>query len=74
MGASLAEHNVGLVALVVLMGRWLDLYLMILPSQPKATPAFGIIEAGLLLGAAGIALWAVDFALGKLEVVQPVKV
>jgi hypothetical protein len=53
------------VAFAVLIGRWLDLYLMILPSQSNVIPAFGFIEAGLLLGAAGVFLWAVDRALGK---------
>jgi hypothetical protein len=52
-------------ALIVLTGRWVDLFMMILPSQPNAVPAFGAIEVGLLLGAAGAFLWAVDFALSK---------
>lgn len=43
------------VALVVLVGRWLDLSLMILPPVAGASPAFGIWEAGTLLGAFGLA-------------------
>jgi len=44
------------VAVVVLVGRWVDLYLMVLPSTIGTTPQFGIWEAasvGLLLGAFG---------------------
>ncbi|MGE5193994.1 MAG: quinol:cytochrome C oxidoreductase, partial [Deltaproteobacteria bacterium] len=63
-------YILGGVALVILMGRWLDLFEMILPSQPNALPAFGVIEAGLLLGAAGAFLWAMDFALSD-DVVDP---
>jgi hypothetical protein len=44
------------VAVVVLIGRWLDLYLMVFPSTIGATPVFGLWElasAGLLVGAFG---------------------
>ena len=44
------------VAVLALVGRWLDLYLMIFPSTLESTPAFGIWEiasAGLLLGSFG---------------------
>lgn len=39
----------GVVAALVLLGRWVDLFLMIFPSQPAAG-APGPIEAGVLLG------------------------
>jgi hypothetical protein len=42
------------VAVVVLVGRWLDLYLMILPPYTGAQPAFGAWELGLMLGALGL--------------------
>jgi hypothetical protein len=42
-----------IVSLVVLAGRGLDLYLEIFPAA-SAQPAFGLAEAGLLLGAAGL--------------------
>ena len=42
------------VAMVVLAGRCLDLYLMIAPPFEGAKPAFGIWEAGLLAGTAGV--------------------
>jgi hypothetical protein len=41
------------VAAVVLIGRWLDLYLMILPPVLGDTPGLGIWEAGLLAGGVG---------------------
>jgi len=42
------------VALVVLAGRWLDLFVIIVPSQREMLANPGGIEAGLMLGAAGI--------------------
>jgi hypothetical protein len=42
------------VAVVILAGRWLDLSLMILPSQGERLAVPGAMEAGLVLGAAGI--------------------
>ena len=55
----------GIVAVVILIGRWLDLTVMIFPSQGSETAAFGIIGAGLLVGALGVFLLAVSFNLGK---------
>ncbi len=43
----------GAVSVVILAGRWVDLFLMVFPSQGNAAPVLGAIEAGLLLGAAG---------------------
>lgn len=47
------------VAVAVLVGRWLDLYLMILPSVAPDAPPFGAWEAGGALLAAGafVAAW-----------------
>jgi hypothetical protein len=42
------------VAVLVLLGRWLDLYLMISPPSMGAKPAFGVWEFGLMLGAVGL--------------------
>ena len=53
------------VAIVVLMGRWLDLYLVVFPSTLKGTPVFGLWEiAGmvLLVGAFG---WLFFRSFGK---------
>ena len=44
------------VAVVVLIGRWVDLYLMVFPSTIGETPVFGVWElasAGMLVGATG---------------------
>jgi len=44
------------IAVVVLLGRWLDLYIMIFPATVGSTPVFGIWEiaaAGLVIGAFG---------------------
>jgi hypothetical protein len=61
--------TLGTVAVVVLAGRWVDLYLMILPSQKGAVPALGAIEAGLLLGMGGIFALAVFQGLSKAALV-----
>jgi hypothetical protein len=42
------------VAVVVLLGRCLDLYLMIIPPFAGPNPAFGVWEVALLLGAFGV--------------------
>ena len=39
------------VSVVILLGRWLDLYLMILPPLAGAEPVFGVWEVGLMIGA-----------------------
>ena len=65
--AKRSPRILGIVALVVLIGRWLDLTMMIFPSQENAVPAFGAIEAGLLVGASGVFLLTVFFTLGKLS-------
>ena len=41
------------VAVIVLLGRWLDLYLIIQPPFMGAKPLFGAWEFGLMLGAVG---------------------
>jgi hypothetical protein len=42
------------VAMAVLVGRWLDLYLMIFPSVFPDAPVFGVWEVGIALGIAGV--------------------
>ncbi len=41
------------VCVVVLLGRWLDLYLMIVPAVSPAQPLLGFLYAGLIAGAGG---------------------
>ncbi|PWT81654.1 MAG: hypothetical protein C5B57_10040 [Blastocatellia bacterium] len=45
--------TLGLVAAVVLVGRWLDVYLMIFPSVIGDVPRIGLSEIGLTAGALG---------------------
>jgi hypothetical protein len=59
----------GMVAVAVLFGRWVDLFLMIAPSQQAAAPAVGVIEIGLLLGTGGLFALAVFRSLGKASLV-----
>jgi hypothetical protein len=61
----------GTVALLVLVGRWVDLSLMILPSQANASPMPSLLDAGLLLGTAGVFVLAVFGSLRKAPVVPP---
>jgi hypothetical protein len=44
----------GTVAIVVLAGRWVDLFVMVLPSQGNTVPVLGALEVGLLLGTIGL--------------------
>lgn len=54
------------MALVILVGRWLDLYLMILPPLgERPLRGFGILESGLAAGAIGLCVLAVSHALAK---------
>jgi hypothetical protein len=57
------------VCLVVLVGRWVDLYLMIFPSQGAAVTLPGPAEAGIILGAVGVFTLAVLHTLGKASLV-----
>jgi hypothetical protein len=59
----------GLVALVVLAGRWVDLFLMIAPSQAGVVAFPGLIEGGLLIGAAGLFFLVFFHSLGKASLV-----
>lgn len=54
------------VAIVILAGRWVDLYLMILPPlAPRPLAGFGLLELGLAVGALGAFLFVVPHALAK---------
>jgi hypothetical protein len=55
----------GAMALSVLIGRWVDLSLMIMPSQSQAVPIPGLIEAGLLLGSLGVFVLVFFLSLSK---------
>jgi hypothetical protein len=52
-----AKRSPGVLAKVcalVVLGRWLDLYLMIAPAVDGPVPAFGLLEIGLTVGTAGL--------------------
>jgi hypothetical protein len=55
--------SLGIVAALVLVGRWLDLYLMIFPALGSAPAAFGMVAAGLLAGGLGLFLLAIHSTL-----------
>jgi hypothetical protein len=57
------------VCLLILAGRWVDLFVIIAPSQGETLAAPGVLEAGVALGAAGIAGLAVLWCLGKAPLV-----
>jgi hypothetical protein len=57
------------VALVILAGRWLDLYLQILPPSADAPLTGAVWEIGLAVGAAGLFGLVFLVALGKAPLV-----
>jgi hypothetical protein len=57
------------VALTVLVGRWLDLYLMIFPYVTGASPRIGPFELGLAAGGIGLCGLALTAALRAAPVV-----
>jgi hypothetical protein len=66
------KRNPGILAkaaIVVLLGRWLDLYLMIFPPSVPGRPVFGFWELGAVLGAVGVFWLVVRWAFRQ---VQPV--
>ena len=50
------------VAIVLLVGRWVDLYLMVFPSTVGESPVFGIWEIATLACATAIGLYLLDRA------------
>jgi hypothetical protein len=57
------------VSVLILVGRWVDLFVMIAPSQGTTLAAPGVWETGAVLVAAGVAGLAVLWALGKASLV-----
>ncbi len=47
------RQTIAIVAGVVLLGRWLDVYLMVFPGLVGESPTFGLWELGLTLGGIG---------------------
>jgi hypothetical protein len=57
------------VGIVLLLGRWLDLYLMIMPPFSGGKPRIGIWEIGLVAGMVGVAVLGLHAALRKAPLV-----
>jgi len=53
------------IAIVILIGHWLDLYIMIMPALFGKQPVFGFWEIGLFLGFMALFFWAVLKRLSK---------
>jgi len=47
------RNIIGATAILILVGRWLDVYLMVFPGIVGEAPTFGIWELGLTLGGIG---------------------
>jgi hypothetical protein len=48
-----SEGGIVRAALVLLLARWLDVYLMVAPSSQPVHPGIGLVEAGAALGGVG---------------------
>ena len=53
------------IAVVVLMGRVLDMYLLIMPTVSESTPFAGFAPMGITLGAIGVFILVFGHSLGK---------
>jgi hypothetical protein len=60
-----------LVSVAILAGRWLDLFVIIGPTQGAALAAPGLPEAGIGLGAVGVLGLAAMWSLRRLPLVAP---
>jgi hypothetical protein len=58
------------VAVLVLLGRWLDLYILVMPSK-WTSPRFGLIELGMAAGTAGLIFLIVVRALSRAPLIPP---
>ena len=57
------------VSWTILVGRWVDLYWMVLPPFTGGNPVFGIWEVGIIAGAAGVFFLALFGALSRAPIV-----
>lgn len=57
-----------LVALLLIPGQYLDLYLQVMPGT-VGEPVFGLVEAGTFLGYAGLFILVVAYALSRAPLV-----
>jgi len=68
-GAKCRPVILGSVCVVLLAGRWVDLFLMIFPTQMAELAIPGVVEAGFVLGAVGIFSLVVLRALSKASLI-----
>ncbi len=59
------------VSIVLLLGHWLDLYIMVMPVTLGAEPVFGIWEIGMFVGMMALFFWVV---LRRLQAIRLVPV
>ncbi len=57
------------IAVIVLMGRVLDMYLLIIPTVSESTPFDGFAPLGIILGATGVCIFALGKTLGAAALV-----
>ncbi|MCK9481448.1 MAG: quinol:cytochrome C oxidoreductase [Bacteroidia bacterium] len=55
----------GFVALLLLFGHWIDVYLMVMPGSIGSLAKFGLLEIGMLLLFSGLFIYLVLIALTK---------
>jgi hypothetical protein len=53
------------VALVIFIGHWLDVFMLIMPGTVGAEWHIGIIEIGLFLGFLGLFVFVVFYSMAK---------
>lgn len=58
---------VALMAIIVLIGQWLDQYLMIFPGSMKEVQSIGFFDIGISIGYLGVFIWVVLHALTKAD-------
>ena len=53
------------VSIILILGHWLDYYMMIMPGTIAEAAGFGIIEIGVFLGFAGLFTFSILTSLSK---------
>ena len=56
-------------AIVILMGHWLDVYLMVMPTKFRESPPFGLWELVPFVGTLALLFWVICRSLGKRRLV-----
>jgi hypothetical protein len=68
--AKRSPRILGTVCVLVLLGRWFDLFVQIFPAQDATTKLPGPLEAGLFIGAAALTALIVFRASGRTPLMQ----